>query len=316
MNELLGDEAVVTQTRTLIADGGARAVNAFVSSPKCTPSRSAWLSGRYYHNLRPGQSEGAAAHGKGLNTTHFFDADAIFPTLHRNGYQTALFGKIHNNQAEWLCHPQNHTEPFTHIETECSPCGNYFPKAFVVKSADAVHTSMQTLGNDKPSYSHAQYGNRSVAFIREAAKSSKPFFVFVGTTGPHLPAQPAPWHQAIADSLNISAPRTPNFNMLASDHFDLLSTHPILTPDLVGDIDHLMKQRWGTLLSIDDLVAGLHTAVDDVGLLDSTYFLYSSDHVRHTLPHPWPHAQRLLLRPMTENDACAWTSTGCCRVTT
>ena len=139
---------------------------------------------------------------------------------------------------------------------------------------------MEILGNKTSAYSHAQYGNRSVAFIKRAATSSKPFFVFVGTTGPHLPAQPAPWHQALADSLNISAPRTPNFNMLASDHFDLLSTHPILTPGLVGDIDHLMKQRWGTLLSIDDLVAGLHQAVDDAGLLDSTYFLFSSDHVR------------------------------------
>ena len=76
----------------------------------------------YYHNLRPGQSEGAIAHGRGLNTSvsvgtfsiggaffpapppvfessgtqwlieklsaaqHFFDRDAVFPTLHRHGY--------------------------------------------------------------------------------------------------------------------------------------------------------------------------------------------------------------------------------------
>ena len=151
-----------------------------------------------------------------------------------------------------------------------------------MKSADAVHTTMQALPSDpeQSHYSHAQYGNRSVAFIKQAAKSGKPFFVFVGTTGPHLPSTPAPWHQSIANSLNISAPRSPNFNMLAADHFDLLSTHPILTPDLVGDIDHLMRNRWGVLMSIDDLVAGLHDAVEEAGLLDSTYFLFSSDHVR------------------------------------
>jgi arylsulfatase A-like enzyme len=160
------------------------------------------VTGRYYHNLRPG----GATSGRGLNTTHFFDHDAVFPTLHRAGYQTALFGKIHNNQAEWLCHPSNHTEPFTHIETECSPCGNYFPKAFVTKSSDAKYTSMETLAPDDPRthYSHAQYGNRSVAFIKQAAKSTKPWFVFVGTTGPHLPAEPAPWHQTIADNLKGS----------------------------------------------------------------------------------------------------------------
>ena len=31
------------------------------------------------------------------------------------------------------------------------------------------------------------------------------------------------------------------------------------------------------LLSIDDLVAGLHKAVEEVGQLNNTYFLYSSD---------------------------------------
>jgi arylsulfatase A-like enzyme len=195
MNEVLGDEAIVTQTRTLLADQGARANNAFVSSPKCTPSRSAWLSGRYYHNLRPN----GATSGKGLNTSNFFDYDAIFPTLKRNGYKTALFGKIHNDQAEWLCARDNHTEPFSHIETECSPCGNYFPKTFVMKTGDSIYTTMETIAKDDPrsNYSHAQYGNRSAAFIKQAAAADEPFFVFVGTTGPHLPAIPAPWHQAI-----------------------------------------------------------------------------------------------------------------------
>lgn len=224
---------------------------------------------------------------------------------------TALFGKIHNDQSRWLCNGNNHTEPFTHIETECSPCGNYFPKgeaflwiflrrlshvpiggalfpresvllpavgaemlltrrvpsataAFVMKAADAAHTTMQTLppggraaaapekcsvarkacpgagaatycptdpdphqcsSQESSHYSHAQYGNRSVAFIKNhaATKRGQPFFVFVGTTGPHLPAQPAPWHQAIADNMSIAAPRSPNFNALGEScySFDL-----------------------------------------------------------------------------------------------
>ena len=35
------------------------------------------------------------------------------------------------------------------------------------------------------------------------------------------------------------------------------------------------------LLSIDDLVAGLHKAVEDAGVMDNTYFLFSSDHGYH-----------------------------------
>lgn len=278
MNTLLGDEQVVTQTRSLIAEQGARAANAFVSSPKCTPSRSAWLSGRYYHNLRP---HGATS-GRGLNTTHFFDVDAIFPTLRRNGYQTGLFGKIHNNQGGWLCNRHNRTEPFTHIETECSPCGNYMPDAFVTKRTGEQYTRMEALRDRDPRsrYSHAQYGNRSTAWIREVAPRA-PFFCFIGTTGPHLPATPAPWHTEIAKALNVSAPRTPNFNMLARDHNHLLSTHAKLSPAVVKDIDELMRSRWGTLLSIDDLVAGIVETLADMGVLDHTYIIFSSDHGYH-----------------------------------
>ena len=59
---------------------------------------------------------------------------------------------------------RNHTEPFSHIETECSPCGNYFPKNFVVKKAGAEFTTMEAILQTDPrtNYSHAQYGQFSM----------------------------------------------------------------------------------------------------------------------------------------------------------
>ena len=83
----------------LYAQGGATAKNYFVSSPKCTPSRSAWLSGRHYHNLRPN----GAKTGRGLNTSNFFDRDAVFPTLRRAGYQTGIFGKYFFQINAYFC---------------------------------------------------------------------------------------------------------------------------------------------------------------------------------------------------------------------
>lgn len=275
MGLLMGDEAAIPQTLSMVKNKGAHFNNFFVSSPKCTPSRSAWLSGRYYHNLRPN----GAHSGRGLNTTNFFDHDALFPTLHRNGYQTGIFGKIHNDQSRWLCQANNHTEPFTHIETECSPCGGYYRTNWVMKEDDNDVTHLLTIRSD--AYSEAEYGNRSIAWIRKVATTGKPFFAYVGTTGPHLGVVPAPWHRTITENLNITAPRTPNFNMLASDHFPLLSSAPKLDEYALQFIDRHMRDRWGALFSIDDLVAGLINTLEEIGVLDNTYVLFSSDHGYH-----------------------------------
>ena len=49
MAKMLGDEEALPQTRALLGDRGTYLEEFRVSSPKCTPSRSAFLTGRYYH---------------------------------------------------------------------------------------------------------------------------------------------------------------------------------------------------------------------------------------------------------------------------
>jgi len=88
-------------------------------------------------------------------------------------------------------------------------------------------------------------------------------------------------HAEIARKLNVSAPRTPNFNQLCPNKNHLLATHEELDESVVSNIDDLMRLRWGALLSIDDLVAGLVEALVDSGVMDNTYFLFSSDHGYH-----------------------------------
>ena len=275
-----GDSMALPQTMKLVGGEGATFSNFFVSSPKCTPSRSSWLTGRYYHNLRP---HGAKS-GRGLNVTSFADADALFPQLHAAGYATAIFGKIHNDQTHWLCHgPSALTRSFTHIEAECSPCGGYYATRWSLKEDDSTETRVFTLppASYGAAYSDSEYGNRTIRWLRKVAATGQAFFAYVGTTGPHLNAVPAPWHRNITAALRVRAPRTPNFNIAAPRHNPLLARAPALDARAIEAVDQLFRNRWGTLLAIDDIVAGIEATLVDLNVIKSTYVLVSSDHGYH-----------------------------------
>ena len=78
-DELLGSASLMTRTKALVGDRGATFSRFRTLSPKCTPSRTGQLTGRHYHNVRPG------ARGPGLDEATLFDADALFPALRRAG---------------------------------------------------------------------------------------------------------------------------------------------------------------------------------------------------------------------------------------
>lgn len=46
-----------------------------------------------------------------------------------------------------------------------------------------------------------------------------------------------------------------------------------ITQDEGVEIDELFRNRWRTLLSVDDAIAGVHATIEDLGLLNSTYFI-------------------------------------------
>ena len=80
-DELLGSASLMTRTKALVGDRGATFSRFRTLSPKCTPSRTGQLTGRHYHNVRPG------ARGPGLDEATLFDADALFPALRRAGVE-------------------------------------------------------------------------------------------------------------------------------------------------------------------------------------------------------------------------------------
>lgn len=114
-------------------------------------------------------------------------------------------------------------------------------------------------------------------------KAGNPFFAYVGTTGPHLPAIPAPWHADTVRSWtnNTFAPRTMNFNFHVKDGHPTLAEMPQIDDDKLDIVDQDYRDRLGTLLSIDDMVANIMSALEDMGVLNNTWIIFSSDHGYH-----------------------------------
>ena len=46
----------------------------------------------------------------------------------------------------------------------------------------------------------------------------------------------------------------------------------------MAEVDAVFRDRWRTLLSVDDLVAGLVARLEQEQLLDTTYILYTRCH--------------------------------------
>ena len=80
---------------------GAQLTNFFVNTPICCPSRTAFFSGRYFHNVGPpSDTAGKCMHAD----TSFASSNAtgLFGALTRHGYNTGVFGKVTNDQQHIL----------------------------------------------------------------------------------------------------------------------------------------------------------------------------------------------------------------------
>jgi arylsulfatase A-like enzyme len=298
-DEVLGSRMAMPQAKELLTDRGATAVNWFIFTPVCCPSRAEYLTGRMFHRLRingingtqPGEGPphvvvGApnggcrATNGNGcmcVNTT-LVNTDSFPMYLTAAGYTVGMFGK-HLNQCP-------STMPAGFDRWFANDGGNYVgPNCkFFDNEAPGGSITCEQVQNQSgygAGYETSVIGNKTVEWIKKVGSgaSTKPFMAYVGVHAPHLPSTPAPWYK---DHFNDTALevhyKTPNFNVLGADHHWLVAQQPPLSARQKGWIDMTFRNRWRTLLSHDDLIAAVVGAVDDLGLLDKTFFFSTSDH--------------------------------------
>ncbi|MGI8529656.1 MAG: sulfatase family protein [Geodermatophilaceae bacterium] len=259
-------------TRSLIGEAGATFARSYSPFPLCCPSRATLLTGQYAHN------HGVLANEPPLGGFPAFDDARTLATWLDPTYSTGFVGKYLN---------------------EYSP-SSYVPPGWdtwraALAPIDYMNTKVSfdgTVRSFNGKYRTNVMANLAVQFVNNEAPSAEPFFLFTSFDAPHngTPVEPDDPNVVHGTSefptpsvlpkyrdrfaglpLNVG----PSFN--EADVSDKPIQKPLLQPWEVEALTEVNQQRRESLLSVEDGVKRLVTALDASGELDNTYIIFTSD---------------------------------------
>jgi arylsulfatase A-like enzyme len=253
-----------------LAGEGLRFDNAFVTTPLCCPSRASVLTGLYAHN-----------HGiKLLGGAPIFDARSTLAMwLHEAGYRTALIGKYMNDNGQLA--PRVPPGWDTWVTFADEPW-SYLRNALYYDYRLNENGVMVTRGHAPEDYSTDVLRDLAVGFVRENA--TRPFLLLFTPFAPHLPAIPAPRHAGRFAELTL--PSASSFQEAdTEDKPAYVAVARRLAGRTVRGKPHdqaadVRAQRiavFESLLAVDDAVAAILDALEELGLSRDTVVVYTSD---------------------------------------
>jgi arylsulfatase A-like enzyme len=179
-----------------LARQGVRLTSAYAAAPVCTPTRCAFITGRYPHRLDVGLREPLTARDldRGLQPDH----PTIASLLKAKGYDTALIGKWHLG---WKPEFGPNRHGFDEFYGILSGAADYFTH----QSADS---SGSDLWENLARVEHAGYltdllTDRAVTFL--SRPRTQPFYLSLHYTAPHSPWE-GPEHGALAHTAHGQGP--------------------------------------------------------------------------------------------------------------
>jgi N-acetylglucosamine-6-sulfatase len=280
----LGGLKPMKKIHSLLVEKGTTFVNAFVHTPICCPSRSSFLSGRYLHNSLTFQNkvtDGCA----NISWAEGPEQDTYAVHAQKAGYHTHYSGKYLNQYGipgSFNCSKRtdpgcNRVPPGWDDWHGLVGNSRYY-NASIINNGERVNHGDDT----STDYAPDLFFGHTKAFLAEhlakEAKQGIPFMMVLATPSCHGPFTPADKYIDHFVKLNVTAPRTPNYNHSNEDKQWLMREQDPITEEIALSIDHVHDRRWETLLSVDDYMGEIVGMLDAASQLDNTFILYTSDH--------------------------------------
>jgi len=259
------------KTRKWFEDG-QNFENAFVSTPVCCPSRSSLLTGRYQHNTNV-VNNSRLGNCYGDEWISGLEARSTFASIikEETNYETFYAGK-YLNEYRGTAVPKGWDHWYGLV-------GNSKYYNYTLNVNGVLEDHGDSYEND---YLTDIIGRHALEFLSNH-DGERPFLMVLATPASHAPFTPAPqYSEEFPDEVS---PRLPHFNHVEEDnqakHWFVTRQPRPLNSTYINQVDEVFRNRWRTLLSVDDLVDNIFNKLSETELLDNTVALYTSDHGYH-----------------------------------
>jgi N-acetylglucosamine-6-sulfatase len=287
-DQRLDDMATLPKVTRLIGRAGVTFTRAYVSYPVCCPARATFFTGQYAQNHRVLCLYPWCGGGYGrLNQREYMPV-----WLERAGYKTAHIGKFLNGYGKERKPdvPNGWSEWYGLVDHSTYRMWGY--KVHEKGPGDEEGTTEEygkALSRRPGLYQTDVLTDKAVDFVRRRGPDADPFFLSVAYLAPHHESgrtqartgqlvRPAPRHRGRYAARAL--PRPPNFNEgdLGDKPWFVARWNRPISSRREAAIIKRFRERWESLLAVDEGVERIIGALRSVGELDNTYVIFTSDH--------------------------------------
>ncbi|ULL16570.1 hypothetical protein DVH26_20265 [Paenibacillus sp. H1-7] len=261
-----GHSFLRTPSMERLAAEGTVYENAYCPSPLCTPSRSAFMSGRRVHELQVYSNCNV-----GLRT----DFPSYGKVLHDQGVYTAHFGKIHvYESAKRLGFTEIH-----HRKEHKKPGDKNFSRRPLAIRKDAAQRADGYGVKEDAFDGDLKVINEALNWLREVAPTlNQPWTMTINLLNPHFPQ----WNTQEYWNLYPQGGDLPRYGKEeeSANHPYARDLRMHFQTDLFTEeqVRGLRRGYLGNVAFIDDQLGRLLDALQESGLKESTNVIYTSDH--------------------------------------